>query len=184
MPRSLDISQNRRAQKWTTRELIGRVAWAAIRKPLFAWTPRPFWGWRRTILRLFGARIGRDVRVFPSVRIAIPWNVSIGDFSAVGNSAILYALGPITIGDQVTISQYAHLCAGTHDFDDPSMTLMKPPISVESEAWICADAFIGPGVTIGERSIVAARAVVVKDVASNTIVGGNPARILKPRATL
>lgn len=136
------------------------------------------------ILRLFGARIGREVCVFPSVRITVPWNVSIDDFSAVGNGVILYALGPITIGKRVTVSQYAHLCAGTHDYKDPKMPLIKSPIVIEDEAWICADAFVGPGVTIGARAIVAARGVAVKDVADCTIVGGNPARTLKFRVSL
>ena len=176
----LDISSNRRARKWSRRAQTGRILWALAR-PLFAWSPRPFWGWRRWLLRRFGARIGRAVHLYPSVRITIPWHLHIGDESAVGDRAILYALGPITIGRQVTISQNAHLCAGSHDYADPAMPLVKPPITVEDGAWICADAFVGPGVTVGRRAIVAARAVLVRDAQPAIIVGGNPARPIRAR---
>lgn len=177
----LDIAANRRARKWTTRELLGRVLWDVLSIPLFAWTPRPLWAWRRLVLRIFGARIGREVHVYPSVRIAIPWNISIGDCSAVGDGAILYSLGSITIGERVTISQYAHLCAGTHDHASPAFPLMKAPITIASETWVCADAFVGPGVTIGPGAIVGARAVAMRDVDAGRIVAGNPAKEIKKR---
>ncbi|MEP4705396.1 MAG: putative colanic acid biosynthesis acetyltransferase, partial [Hyphomicrobiales bacterium] len=92
------------------------------------------------------------------------------------DNVILYALGNITLGKSVTISQNAHLCAGSHDYRDAAMTLTKPPITVGEGVWVCADAFIAPNTIVGERAIVAARAVVVKDVAAKTIVGGNPAK--------
>lgn len=179
-----DIAANRRARKWSRRELLRRALWELLRFPFFACVPRPLWAWRRSVLRLFGARIGRDVHVYPSVRIAIPWNLAIGDQSAIGDGAIIYSLGKISIGRQVTISQYAHLCAGTHDFRRPDMPLLKPPIAIGAGAWICADAFVGPGVTIGPMTVVGARAVVLKNVAANTIVAGNPARVIGERTSL
>lgn len=132
-------------------------------------------GWRRLVLRAFGARIGARVHLCPSVRIAVPWSLSIGDDSAVGDRAILCALGPIRIGERVTISQHAHLCAGTHDWRDPAMPLVKAPIEIGDDAWVCADAFIGPGVTVGRGTIVGARACVMRDVGADCIVEGNPA---------
>ena len=179
-PGSLDIASNRRAQKWTRKELLARACWE-LTYPLFAWSPRPLWGWRRWLLRLFGAYIGGDVHIYPTVRIKIPWNLTVGSQSAIGDRVILYALGPITLGDRVTISQGAHLCAGTHDWRLPGMPLLKPPISVADDAWICADAFIGPGVTVGQGAIIGARAVAMKDVAAGTTVVGNPARPLERR---
>ena len=176
-----DISENRRTRKWTKRELIGRALWEFLSVPLFAWSPRPLWGWRRALLRIFGAKVGRQVHIFPSVKVSIPWNLSIGDYSAIGDGAILYALGPISIGERVTISQYAHLCAGSHDYRDRAMLLLKPPIVLEDEVWICADAFVGPNVRIEKQSIVGARSVVVSNVAEGVIVGGNPARLIKKR---
>lgn len=160
--------------------MAGRVAWALVH-PAFAFSPRPLWGWRRAMLRAFGATVGREVQVHPTVRITIPWNLSIGDDSAVGDGVILYALGPTAIGARTTISQGAHLCAGTHDWRDPTMPLIKPPVSIGSDAWICADAFVGPGVTVGDAAILGARAVVMKDVGSGVIVAGNPARPIGTR---
>lgn len=128
---------------------------------------------------MFGAQVARGAHVYPTVKIAIPWNISLGQDCAVGDRAILYSLGPISIGDRCTISQGAHLCAGTHDITDPARRLLKPPILVGDDAWVCADAFIGPGVTIGNGVIVGARAVVMRDVTPLVIVAGNPAREIR-----
>lgn len=112
----------------------------------------------------------------------MPWNVSIGDYSAVGDRALLYSLGPITIGSRVTISHQAHLCAGTHDYRQADFPLLKLPIRICDGAWICAEAFVGPGVEIGEEAILAARGVAVKNVATGVIAAGNPARPVKERS--
>lgn len=178
---ALDIAANRAARKWSRQELAGRALWEILYLPLFAWTPRPFWAWRRGVLRLFGARIGAEVNIAPNVRIAVPWNLDIGAAAAVGERAILYALGPIHIGRGATISQHAHLCAGTHDYTRPDLPLLKPPITIGVGAWICADAFIGPGVTVGDFAVVGARAVAMRDVPASTIVAGNPARPIGKR---
>jgi putative colanic acid biosynthesis acetyltransferase WcaF len=140
------------------------------------------WGWRRALLRLFGARIGREVHVYPSVRIAIPWNLTIGDHAAVGDRAIIYAIGEITLAERVTVSQGAHLCGGTHDYRDPAMPILNPPIVIDRNTWICAEAFIGPGVRVGAYAIVGARCVVTKDVEPGAIMIGNPAKLLRRRA--
>lgn len=175
MTELVDVATNRCAAKWSRRENASRIGWALV-QPLFRLSPRPAWGWRRWLLRRFGAQVGPEVHVYPSVRITIPWNLTLHDSCAVGDRAILYALGPVKLGARATVSQGAHLCAGTHDWRDPAFSLLKPPIDIGSDAWICADAFIGPGVTIGEGAIVGARAVIVKDVAPGTMVAGNPAR--------
>ena len=93
----------------------------------------------------------------------------------------LYALGTIKIGAKVTVSQGAHLCAGSHDYEDPKFVLLKLPIHIENSAWVCADAFVGPNVTIGEGAVIAARSVVMKDVAGWEVVGGNPCKKIKNR---
>ena len=156
------------------------MLWATAH-PFFAFSPRILWGWRRIVLRAFGAKVGREVHIYPSVRIALPWTLTIGDHAAIGDRSILYGLGQITIGARVTISQGAHLCAGTHDWRTSDMLLLKPPIHIGDDAWICADAFIGPGVTIGAGAIVGARAVAMKDVPENAICVGNPAHIVSQR---
>jgi len=151
------------------------VLWG-LAKPLFRFSPRIFFGWRNWLLRLFGARIGKNVHVYNSATVYFPWNLEIGDWSAIGEHAFIYNLGPVCIGSNVTISQRAHLCAGTHDHTDPALPLLKPPISIGDQAWVCADAFIGPGVTVGEGAVVGARAVAIRDVEPWLIVVGNPAR--------
>jgi putative colanic acid biosynthesis acetyltransferase WcaF len=178
---TLDIAANRRARKWSTRALAGRGLWE-VSWFLFAWSPRQIWGWRNGMLRLFGAQIGRRVRIHPTVRITTPWNLDIGDNTAVGDGVILYSLGMITLEADVTVSQHAHLCAGTHDYRHAALPLLKPPITIGRGAWVCADAFVGPDTRVGEYAVVGARAVVTRDVAPWTIVTGNPARETGVRA--
>lgn len=177
----LDIETNRKTTKWSRKALLGRVLWVLV-SPTFRLVPRPFWGWRRMLLRLFGAQIGRGVHIYPSVYITIPWNLTIEDQAAVGDRAALYALGPIHIGARATVSQGAHLCAGSHDISRRDRPLTRPPITVAPDAWVAADAFIGPGVTVGAGAVVGARSVVTRDVAPRTVVAGNPARLLRSLA--
>ena len=175
---TIDVDSNRRVRKWSRREQIGRILWG-FATPFFRLSPRPFWGWRRMLLRAFGAKVGKDVHIFPTTRITIPWNLTLCDSCAVGDRAILYALGPIKIGARATVSQGAHLCAGTHNLSRPDRPLVKPPIVIGSDAWVAADAFVGPNVTVGERAVVGARAVVMKDVEPGHVVVGNPAKSIK-----
>lgn len=178
---AIDVISNRATRKWSRSEQVGRVLWA-IAGPLFRFSPRIFWGWRRMLMRAFGAKIGSNVHIYPSVRVTIPWNIVIGDEAAVGDHAILYALGPIRIGERATVSQYAHLCAGTHDWRDPAMPLIKAPLVIGDAAWVCANAFVGPGVEIGENAIVGAGAVTMKTVEADMIVVGNPAQVIGKRS--
>jgi putative colanic acid biosynthesis acetyltransferase WcaF len=168
------------APNYTPGEMFRRLLWGAGLW-LFRLSPRPLFAWRRFVLRCFGAQVGKHVRVYPSTRIYFPWNLEVGDWSAVGEDALIYNLGQVRIGKQVTISHRAHLCAGTHDYTRSDMPLLKPPIVVDDEAWVCADAFVGPGVTVGEGAVVGAAAVVTRDVEPWTVVAGNPARFLKKR---
>lgn len=176
----MDVTQNRAAQKWTRQEKMGRVLWA-MAQPVFRLTPRPLWILRVWLLRLFGAKIGSEVHIYPTVRITIPWNLNIGEQVAIGEHAILYALGPITIGPRTVISQYSHLCAGTHDYRDPAFPLLKTPIEIGADVWVCAQSFIGPGVVIGDSSIIGACSVVMKNVGPRLVGHGNPFQTLKSR---
>ena len=176
----LDIAANRKAIKYSNGEMMRRVAWS-IGQVLFRFSPRACFGWRRFILRRFGARIGVQVNTYASTRVYFPWNLAVGDWSAIGEGVLLYNPGQITLGEKVTISHGAHLCAGTHDYRDPQMALLKLPIRVNSDAWVCADAFIAPGVVVGNGAVVGARAVVTKNVEPWTVVAGNPARVIGKR---
>lgn len=176
MSARVDISANRRHSSWSHRARLARVLWALCH-PLFRLSPRPLWGWRIWLLRRFGARIGREVHIYPTVRIMIPWHLHIADQAAIGDRAILYALGRIHIGARVTVSQYAHVCAGSHDLRQQSRPLLRAPIHIGADAWVCADAFVGPGVRIGEGAVLGARAVAMTDLPAGATGIGNPMQI-------
>lgn len=176
----LRIASNRRASTYSRVEIFRRLIWGGVR-PLFHYSPRPCFAWRRFLLRCMGASVGREVHVYPSAQIYYPWMISVGDHAAIGEHAIVYSLGRIVIGKRATISQRAHLCAGTHDYRDPTLPLQRPPITIGADAWVCADAFVGPGISVGDGAVIGARAAVFRNVEPWTIVGGNPARFIKLR---
>ncbi|HEV2700332.1 MAG TPA: putative colanic acid biosynthesis acetyltransferase [Steroidobacteraceae bacterium] len=179
-PPLTDLPANRAAVKYSGEEQLRRVAWAFGRW-LLVLSPRPCFAWRRAVLRLFGARIDPHVNVYASCSIYMPWNLTVGEWSALGEDVLIYSLGKVVIGRRVTLSYRAHVCAGTHDFSDPALPLLKPPVVLEDDAWVGTEAFVGPGVTVGAGAIVGARAVVVRGVPPRTIVAGNPARTVGTR---
>lgn len=160
---------------------LGRLAWGIVWGLLFRPSPRLFFGWRRFLLRCFGASIGKGVHVYPSAKIWAPWNLMMGEYACLSFSTDCYCVDKISIGPHATVSQYAYLCSASHDITDPQMKLITAPISVGAGAWVCAGAFVSPGVAIGEGAVVAARAVVVKNVGPWEVVGGNPAKFIKKR---
>ena len=174
------LKAHRQNRNYATNILFRRVLWLAV-KLFFRFSPRPFYAFRNRLLRLFGATIGYQVRIYPSADIFYPWNFVAGDWTTIGDRVRIYSLGKIILGKNVLISQGAHLCAGSHDYTQPNLPLETPPITVEEQVWICAEAFVGPGVTIGKGAILAACAVVVKNVSAEEIVGGNPAKLIKYR---
>ena len=160
---------------------IARAIWGLAWLLLFRPTPRPCRAWRRLLLRLFGARIGRGVKVMPSVRIWAPWNLEMADESCLGDYVDCYCVDKITIGAHATVSQYSFLCTATHDASDPHMKLITAPIVIQDQAWICADVFVAPGVTIGQGTVVGARSSVFKDLPAWKICYGTPAKPVKER---
>jgi putative colanic acid biosynthesis acetyltransferase WcaF len=181
VPLGASVNVRHQASQWPLRDKVRRVAWMFAQTFLFRPSFHNWYGWRRMLLRAMGAKVGRGVRVRPTARIEIPWNLDLGDECVVGDYAILYSLGTIRLGQRVTVSQYAHLCAGTHDYTDPTFPLLRPPVVVGDDAWVAAEAFVGPGVTVGARAVLGARAVAVKDVPPDQVWAGNPARYIKPR---
>jgi len=122
-----------------------------------------------------------DLGIRPSTRIVHPWLLTLEDYAMLGDGVNVYNLGHITVGEHTVVSQNVHLCAGTHDYTKSDLPLIRSTITLGRGVWVCADAFIGPGVTVGDNTVVAARAVVVKDVEPSVVVGGNPARVIKQR---
>lgn len=159
-----------------------RAIWGLAWLVLCRFTPPPLHGWRRLVLRGFGARIGSGVRVHGSARIWLPANLALGDHVLVGPGVRLYNQGHIAIGPRSVISQRAHLCASTHDIADPHFQLVLRPISIGTQCWVAAEAFVGPGVTIGDRAVVGARAALFGDAEPDGVYSGNPAQLIKHRA--
>ncbi|HEY3320744.1 MAG TPA: putative colanic acid biosynthesis acetyltransferase [Planctomycetota bacterium] len=155
--------------------------WWIVQDTLFRWSPQFLFGWRRFLLRCFGAEVGKDVLIRPTARITFPWKVRIGDNSWVGDDAVLYSLGEINIGANTVISQRSYLCTGSHDFSVPSFDIFAKKISIEDEVWIATDVFVGPGVTIGRGTVVGARSSVLKSLPQMMVCVGSPAKPLKPR---
>lgn len=177
---SIDVGENRRATKYSRREMLLRVLWIPGQL-LFQLTPRTAFAARAALLRIFGAKVGRHVHVYRTARIYIPFNLEIGDEASIGEWALVYSLGPVKIGARATISHQSHLCAGTHDYRDPAMPLERSALTIGPDAWVCADAFVGPGVSVGEGAVVGARGVVTRDIADWTVFAGNPAQEIGKR---
>lgn len=177
-PDRIDVQAHLGNANYAPQVKLLRIVWMFL-QPVFRFSPRPLYGLRNGILRLMGAKVGKGVKVYPSARVFYPWNVEIGDHVIIGWQVEVYSLGKITIGNNVIISQRAHLCAGSHDYRKPNLPLLCPPIIIGSGTWICSDVFVSPNVSIGAGSVVAARAVVTKDLPENAIASGHPAKVIK-----
>jgi putative colanic acid biosynthesis acetyltransferase WcaF len=118
---------------------------------------------------------------YPGARIWAPWNLVMGDCSTMGDGVDCYSVARIEIGHHASVSQRAYLCAASRDIDDPGHSLMTGPIVIGRHGWVAAEAFVGPGITIGEGGVVAARGVAVRDVPPWTVVAGNPAKPIRER---
>ena len=154
--------------------------WGVVSTVFFHPSPVCLNRWRRFLLRCFGAKLGA-CWLHPSVRIWAPWELEIGSQVYLDAGVHLYNAFGCTIEDRVIISMDSMLCTASHDYTRPDYPLTGKRITVKSDAWITAKAFVAPGVTIGEGAVVAACAVVTRDVGPWTVVGGNPARFIKAR---
>ncbi|MBQ6142490.1 MAG: putative colanic acid biosynthesis acetyltransferase [Kiritimatiellae bacterium] len=162
---------------------IARAVWNVVWMLLFRPTPRGklFRLWRIALLKLFGAKVKWTSNVLPSCRIWQPWKLTMGEYACLGEDVDCYSVDEISVGDQALVSQGVKLCAAGHDTSSRIMELTYAPITVGANAWVAGWATVLPGVTIGEGAVVAAGAVVTKDVEPWTVVGGNPAKFIKKR---
>lgn len=164
------------------RDRLLRGLWLLVYYLLFRYSPRVgFNCWRLFLLRCFGASVTAESKIYPSAKVWAPWNLTMGRRACLADGVDCYCVGKITIGCNVTISQRAFLCTASHDVTLLDKPLIVRDITIQDHVWVCAEAFVGPGVTLKEGVVVAARAVVTRDVVAWNIVGGNPAKILKER---
>ncbi|MEZ4796952.1 MAG: putative colanic acid biosynthesis acetyltransferase [Flavobacteriaceae bacterium] len=175
----LDISKTPRNFRGKSKLFV--QLWWIVQSTLFGLSPQIFYGWRRFLLRLFGAKIGKKVLLRPSARFTYPWKISIGDYSWIGDNVVLYSLGEIEIGNHTVISQRSYLCAGTHNYKKIDFPLVGEKITIGDSCWIATDVYVAPGVKILRNTIVGARSSVFKDLPEGKICIGNPAKPIKDR---
>lgn len=155
--------------------------WWLIQATLFRLSPQFLYGWRRFLLRLFGANIGKGVIIRPTAEITYPWKVIIGNHSWIGDDVTLYSLGQIEIGMNTVVSQKCYLCTGSHDYSKSNFPIYAKKITIKDSCWIATDVYIAPGVTIGNGSVVGARSSVFKSLDPNKVYVGSPAKFIKNR---
>lgn len=166
---------------WSCGTQLRIAVWQFCWTVFCRWTPKPFNPWRLFVLRVFGASIEGTPFVHQRAKIQIPWNITLKHRACLGDGANAYSLGKIILGEGCTVAQEAYLCAGTHDFENPSLPLLVGEISVGSNAFVGARSFLLPNVTIGEQAIVGACSVVTGDIEAKSVVAGNPARRIRDR---
>ena len=176
-----DLSKNVTPKGFRGRSKLYVQLWWSVQYLLFKPSPQVFYGFRRFILRLFGAQIGKKVIIRPSATITYPWKVKIGDYSWIGDDVELYSLGEIVIGSNTVISQRSYICAGTHDYKRIDFPLRSEKIVIEDECWIATDVYVAPGVTVGKGTIVGARSSVFRSLPAGKICVGSPAAVVKER---
>lgn len=161
---------------------LKRLVWGLVW--LIAFRPTPRWvlhGWRRGLLRFFGATIGPGCRISPSCRIWAPWNLEMGSYSVLGEQVDCYTMDKICIGSKVAISQRTFLCTGSHDASSLLRPLTTAPITIGDHVWIAAECFVQPGIRVGEGAVVGARSLVTRDLPEWSICVGSPCKPIKPR---
>ena len=180
-PNIQDLKTFRLPPKFRGRSGFVVQLWWLVQATLFRASPQVMYGFRRWLLRQFGAQIGTGVRIRPSVTIPYPWKLQIGDHSWIGDHAVLYTFAKITIGKNAVVSQKSYLCAGTHDYRSPGFDIQAFPIVIEDEAWLAADVFVAPGVTVGRGTVVGSRSSVFGDLPPMMVCIGSPARPVHTR---
>lgn len=168
-------------QQLTRANKLARAAWSVVWLLLYRPSPRSFHRWRCMLLRLFGAKLARDARPYPSARIWAPWNLEMGEHACISEFVDCYCVAKVRLGAYATVSQYSFLCTASHDDRSLALPLVAAPITIGEHAWVTADVFVAPGVSIGEGAMVTARSSVFGDIPPWTVARGNPAAPYKAR---
>ncbi|MBZ5749054.1 putative colanic acid biosynthesis acetyltransferase [Metabacillus rhizolycopersici] len=177
------IKLNKYNQEWYSKGKSNFIVllWWLVQGTLFRFSLHNMYRWRNFLLRIFGAEIGKGVQVRSSAKFTYPWKVSIGNYSWVGDDVYFYSLDRIKVGNNCVVSQKAYLCTGSHNIKDIHFGLITSPIVIKDGAWVASDVFVYPGATIHEMGVVAARSTVIRDVPTNEVHAGSPAKFIKKR---
>lgn len=175
------IDLTKSTASWPLSLKVKRAVWQILIQPFFLWLPRPANTLRISLLRMMGAKIGHTCLIEPKVNVLMPWNLELGDYVVLGREVEIYNYALVKINDMTVISQRCYLCTGTHDYTHPYMPLIWKPITVGSECWVAAEAFLAPGVEIGNGVVIGARSVVTKNMPEWMVCAGNPCKPIKAR---
>lgn len=161
-------------------KLLSRV-WKIFNTTFFRILPYNFRGYRRFLLRLFGAKIDNTSSIDRTAIIDFPWNLTIGYQSSIGEKAWVYCLDKIIIGDKSCIGKDVYLITGSHKIDDANFSLITKPITIGDGVWVATGSKVFSGVAINNFSVVGAFSVVLKDIPENQVWVGSPAKYIKQR---
>lgn len=176
-----DLSLYKNPENFREKSKITVQLWWIVYAFFFKPSPQFLYGWRRFLLRCFGAKIGKNVILRPSAQFTYPWKITIGDNSWIGDEVVLYSLGEITIGANSVISQRSYLCTGTHDYTKANFPISANEIIIKDQCWLATDVFVAPGTTIEEGTVVGARSTVLNNLKPFSVYVGSPAKWIKNR---
>lgn len=170
-----------KARSFSWSNIATRALWNLSWFCLARWTPPQLHAWRVFLLRRFGAKIGKGVRVYGSAKIWLPSNLEMGDYSVIGPKTNCYCMAKVTLEERAEVAWAVTLCCGSHDIDDPKFQLFAKPITIKKHAWIAACAFVGPGVVVNEGAVLGGAAVTFRDLLPWSVYSGNPAVKIRDR---
>ena len=177
---SREVMQDMRSAHSLRHRLL-RMWWGIVWLLLYRPSPRPLHRWRVLLLRLHGADVHPTAHVYPRARIWFPPNLTMERHACIADDVDVYSVDAIRIGAYSTVSQYSYLCSASHDFEDTDHPLTTAPITIGRRCWIAVDVFVGPGVTIGDGTVVGARSSVFGDLPDWSVAVGSPAKVARPR---
>jgi putative colanic acid biosynthesis acetyltransferase WcaF len=158
-----------------------RVLWHYTNALVFKSSLFPFYAPKNFLLRLFGAKVGKEVEIKPCVNIKYPWWLTIGNEVWIGEKVWIDCLVPVTIGNNVCISQGAVLLTGSHNYQRPSFDLITKEVMLEDGVWIGACAIVNAGVTAASHAVLTSGSVATKNLEAYSIYQGNPAVKIRSR---
>jgi len=160
---------------------LKRVLWYFVNVLFFMNPLNPISSVKVKLLRCFGAKVGKGVVIKPSVNIKYPWNLSIGDYTWIGENVWIDNLVQVTIGSDVCVSQGAMLLCGNHNYKKSTFDLMVGKIVLEDGCWVGAQSVVCPGVTLHSHAVLGVASVANKNLDAYTIYQGNPAHMVRKR---
>ena len=175
------MSKRLRPMRLTLMLRLERICWLTVYYLFFRYTPNIAFNLRRLLLIIFGAKISSGARIYPSVKVWLPRNLLMDQNACLGPNVNCYNVDLIELGEKAIVSQDSVLCTASHNFNDPSFSLVTAPIKIGSGCWIGANSILLPGLHLDEGAVIGMGSVLTKSVPSNEVWAGNPAKKVSVR---